>query len=154
MNVFTLDIIVEFDYCRMSKYVIDIFGDILHHLPVFKILAEITLDSMTTLLVSVYDIKISQITNNIDFSSFKIYYRKRLTAEQCFNHPWLAQTEEDMNKVVLSTDKLKKFIIRRKWQVRNTCTFTYKILGNLCPQTHKSLALYVDIYIDNLMLLL
>ncbi|XP_064106001.1 myosin light chain kinase, smooth muscle-like isoform X3 [Macrobrachium nipponense] len=41
---------------------------------------------------------------------------KRLTAEQCFDHPWLAQTEEDMNKVVLSTDKLKKFIIRRKWQ--------------------------------------
>lgn len=41
---------------------------------------------------------------------------KRLTAEQCFNHPWLAQTEADMNKVVLSTDKLKKFIIRRKWQ--------------------------------------
>ncbi|XP_071534905.1 myosin light chain kinase, smooth muscle-like isoform X2 [Panulirus ornatus] len=41
---------------------------------------------------------------------------KRLTAEQCFKHPWLAQTEADMNKVVLSTDKLKKFIIRRKWQ--------------------------------------
>ncbi|KAK8719576.1 hypothetical protein OTU49_013945, partial [Cherax quadricarinatus] len=41
---------------------------------------------------------------------------KRLTAKECFNHPWLAQTEADMNKVVLSTDKLKKFIIRRKWQ--------------------------------------
>ncbi|KAK4304915.1 hypothetical protein Pmani_023160 [Petrolisthes manimaculis] len=41
---------------------------------------------------------------------------KRLTATQCFSHPWLAQTEADMNKVVLSTDKLKKFIIRRKWQ--------------------------------------
>ncbi|KAG7174103.1 Myosin light chain kinase, smooth muscle-like 5, partial [Homarus americanus] len=41
---------------------------------------------------------------------------KRLTAAECFEHPWLAQTEEDMNKVVLSTDKLKKFIIRRKWQ--------------------------------------
>lgn len=33
----------------------------------------------------------------------------RLTVEECFDHPWLAQPEEDMKKVVLSTDKLKKW---------------------------------------------
>lgn len=40
-------------------------------------------------------------------------------------HRWLNQTEGTMNKVVLSTDKLKKFIIRRKWQVCNgfVCAF-------------------------------
>nr|XP_027209309.1 myosin light chain kinase, smooth muscle-like isoform X3 [Penaeus vannamei] len=41
---------------------------------------------------------------------------KRLTPAQCLEHRWLNQTEGTMNKVVLSTDKLKKFIIRRKWQ--------------------------------------
>merc|ERR1711962_574358 len=41
---------------------------------------------------------------------------KRLLASDCLKHKWLAQNEGSMNKVVISTDKLKKFIIRRKWQ--------------------------------------
>ncbi|CAG0923010.1 unnamed protein product, partial [Notodromas monacha] len=41
---------------------------------------------------------------------------KRLTAARCLSHPWLAQTEKTMNSFKLPTDKLKKFIIRRKWQ--------------------------------------
>jgi len=41
---------------------------------------------------------------------------KRLLAKDCLKHKWLAQNEGSMNKVVISTDKLKKFIIRRKWQ--------------------------------------
>ncbi|XP_034255052.1 calcium/calmodulin-dependent protein kinase type II-like [Thrips palmi] len=41
---------------------------------------------------------------------------KRLTARQCLEHPWLAQQPASMSCIALSTDKLKKFIIRRKWQ--------------------------------------
>ena len=44
--------------------------------------------------------------------------RKRLTAEDCLKHPWITQREGTINKRVIPTDKLKKFIIRRKWQVR------------------------------------
>jgi len=44
-------------------------------------------------------------------------YRKRMTARECLQHTWLAQHDEKMSCVRLSTDKLKKFIIRRKWQV-------------------------------------
>lgn len=41
---------------------------------------------------------------------------RRLTSSQCLQHPWLTQHEGTMNKRVIPTDKLKKFIIRRKWQ--------------------------------------
>lgn len=43
---------------------------------------------------------------------------KRLTARQCLEHPWLAQQPASMSCIALSTDKLKKFIIRRKWQLQ------------------------------------
>jgi len=46
------------------------------------------------------------------------YFRsQRLSAETCLQHKWLAQTNQTMKSVKLSTDRLKKFIIRRKWQV-------------------------------------
>ncbi|RXG71536.1 Myosin light chain kinase, smooth muscle [Armadillidium vulgare] len=45
------------------------------------------------------------------------YVLKRLTASECLRCGWLAQSERSMKQVVLSTDKLKRFIIRRKWQV-------------------------------------
>lgn len=41
---------------------------------------------------------------------------KRLTADDCLKHHWLAQHERTMSTMQLNTDKLKKFIIRRKWQ--------------------------------------
>ena len=59
--------------------------------------------------------------------------RKRLTAEQCFDHPWLAQTEADMNKIIISTDKLKSFNIRRKWQVGAACAWEFSFYIN-CNQ--------------------
>uniref|UniRef100_A0A2S2P561 Myosin light chain kinase, smooth muscle n=1 Tax=Schizaphis graminum TaxID=13262 RepID=A0A2S2P561_SCHGA len=54
-----------------------------------------------------------------DFISALLIKRKelRLTARECLKHKWLAQQDMDMSCVILSTDKLKKFIIRRKWQV-------------------------------------
>ncbi|XP_060535558.1 myosin light chain kinase, smooth muscle [Cylas formicarius] len=39
----------------------------------------------------------------------------RMSAEQCLKHVWL-DPDTHRETVVLSTDKLKKFIIRRKWQ--------------------------------------
>lgn len=42
--------------------------------------------------------------------------RERLSAEECFKHVWL-DLASHCNTVILCTDKLKKFIIRRKWQV-------------------------------------
>jgi len=42
-----------------------------------------------------------------------------MTAGECLQHMWLAQHDEKMSCVKLCTDKLKKFIIRRKWQVRD-----------------------------------
>ncbi|VEN54177.1 unnamed protein product [Callosobruchus maculatus] len=52
-----------------------------------------------------------------DFISALLVKRKeeRLSAEQCLKHVWL-DPENHHQTVVLSTDKLKKFIIRRKWQ--------------------------------------
>ncbi|KAF6201384.1 hypothetical protein GE061_005832 [Apolygus lucorum] len=53
-----------------------------------------------------------------DFISELLVKRKedRLTAEECLAHRWMSQEDTEMNKVALCTDKLKKFIIRRKWQ--------------------------------------
>ncbi|XP_069686561.1 titin homolog isoform X2 [Periplaneta americana] len=53
-----------------------------------------------------------------DFISALLVKRKekRLTAKECLQHTWLAQHDENMSCVKLCTDKLKKFIIRRKWQ--------------------------------------
>lgn len=39
-----------------------------------------------------------------------------MSAEECLKHPWLA-TVRLVQKRPLSTEKLKRFIIRRKWQV-------------------------------------
>ncbi|KAJ3662886.1 hypothetical protein Zmor_007204 [Zophobas morio] len=52
-----------------------------------------------------------------DFIGALLVKRKddRLSAEQCLKHIWL-DPENHKSTVVLSTDKLKKFIIRRKWQ--------------------------------------
>lgn len=49
-----------------------------------------------------------------DISSLR---RSRMSSRQCLEHPWMAQHAESMSRVALPTDKLKKFIVRRKWQV-------------------------------------
>lgn len=55
-----------------------------------------------------------------DFISNLLIHRKedRLTAKQCLASAWLSQHNDDAtSKILICTDKLKKFIIRRKWQV-------------------------------------
>ncbi|XP_072764137.1 uncharacterized protein [Anoplolepis gracilipes] len=59
------------------------------------------------------------ISNNAkDFISGLLIKRKelRMSATQCLEHPWIAQHVATMSRVALPTEKLKKFIIRRKWQ--------------------------------------
>ncbi|XP_030387653.1 muscle M-line assembly protein unc-89 isoform X2 [Scaptodrosophila lebanonensis] len=54
-----------------------------------------------------------------DFISNLLVYRKeeRLTALQCLESKWLSQGHDDnLSNNRICTDKLKKFIIRRKWQ--------------------------------------
>ncbi|XP_011495829.1 PREDICTED: myosin light chain kinase, smooth muscle-like [Ceratosolen solmsi marchali] len=53
-----------------------------------------------------------------DFISNLLQKKKelRMSAKQCLSHSWLAQHTENMSRVALPTDKLKKFIVRRKWQ--------------------------------------
>uniref|UniRef100_A0A1I8NUE4 Muscle M-line assembly protein unc-89 n=1 Tax=Stomoxys calcitrans TaxID=35570 RepID=A0A1I8NUE4_STOCA len=55
-----------------------------------------------------------------DFISNLLVHRKedRWTAEQCLESPWLQQghRDENLGNKKICTDKLKKFIIRRKWQ--------------------------------------
>lgn len=55
-----------------------------------------------------------------DFISNLLVHRKeeRLTATECLQSKWLTQQDESLSKIKICTDKLKKFIIRRKWQVR------------------------------------
>ncbi|XP_070066577.1 myosin light chain kinase, smooth muscle isoform X7 [Drosophila virilis] len=54
-----------------------------------------------------------------DFISQLLVHRKesRLTAQQCLGSRWLCQRhDENLSNNKICTDKLKKFIIRRKWQ--------------------------------------
>jgi hypothetical protein len=52
-------------------------------------------------------------------------YSKRLQAKQCLAHPWLTRRpklvatpkEEETAEKKLSTKKLRRFVIRRRWQV-------------------------------------
>lgn len=60
--------------------------------------------------------------NAKDFISSLLVHRKedRLSAKQCLESIWLSQqNDESSSKIRICTDKLKKFIIRRKWQVCN-----------------------------------
>lgn len=60
-----------------------------------------------------------------DFIASLLVHRKeeRLTAKQCLESKWLSQHYDVIGNTKLCTDKLKKFIIRRKWQVRvETCS--------------------------------
>jgi myosin-light-chain kinase len=43
-----------------------------------------------------------------------------MTADECLEHRWLSTKREPLNKIQLPTEKLKKFLIRRKWQVSHS----------------------------------
>ncbi len=65
--------------------------------------------------------------NNIFSLNLNVFllYSKRLQAKQCLAHPWLTRRpklvatpkEEETAEKKLSTKKLRRFVIRRRWQV-------------------------------------
>lgn len=66
--------------------------------------------------------------NAKEFILSLLVHRKedRLSAKQCMDSVWLSQqNDESSSKILICTDKLKKFIIRRKWQV---CTSNSQIV--------------------------
>lgn len=48
--------------------------------------------------------------------------RARLTCDRCYEHPWLKQDTGKMEAKKLSKERMKKYILRRKWQVGNSRT--------------------------------
>uniref|UniRef100_A0A8C1ITY9 Myosin light chain kinase, smooth muscle n=1 Tax=Cyprinus carpio TaxID=7962 RepID=A0A8C1ITY9_CYPCA len=42
--------------------------------------------------------------------------KARLSCDQCFQHPWLKQDTTNMEAKKLSKERMKKYILRRKWQ--------------------------------------
>ena len=63
--------------------------------------------------------------------SLRESFSKRLQAEQCLSHPWLIRrpksislpTDEETAEKKISTKKLRRFVIRRRWQVRRVFAF-------------------------------
>lgn len=82
------------------------------------------MDTFTNITRAEYDFddeSFDAVTQNAkEFISNLLVHRKedRLTAEQCLQSTWLSeQNDKTSSKIRICTDKLKKFIIRRKWQV-------------------------------------
>ncbi|XP_051894785.1 myosin light chain kinase, smooth muscle-like isoform X2 [Pristis pectinata] len=54
--------------------------------------------------------------------------RKRLTCEDCMNHPWLQSTEKGSAKM-LSKDRMKRFLARQKWRKAGKALLALKRLA-------------------------
>ncbi|XP_017783475.1 PREDICTED: myosin light chain kinase, smooth muscle-like [Nicrophorus vespilloides] len=74
-----------------------------------------------------------------DFIGALLLKRKedRMSAESSLKHEWL-DPESHTNTVVISTDKLKKFIIRRKWQKTGNAIRALGRLANLSASRRNS----------------
>ncbi|MEQ2172120.1 hypothetical protein GOODEAATRI_017809 [Goodea atripinnis] len=63
--------------------------------------------------------------------------KARLTCPQCFEHPWLKQDTNTMKTTKLSKERMKKYILRRKWQVSgdDDAKYTVKAVNSLGEAT-------------------
>ncbi|XP_033155962.1 muscle M-line assembly protein unc-89-like isoform X2 [Drosophila mauritiana] len=76
-----------------------------------------------------------------DFISQLLVHRKedRLTAQQCLESKWLSQRPDDsLSNNKICTDKLKKFIIRRKWQKTGNAIRALGRMANLSVSRRNS----------------
>ncbi|XP_017077859.1 myosin light chain kinase, smooth muscle-like isoform X4 [Drosophila eugracilis] len=76
-----------------------------------------------------------------DFISQLLVHRKeeRLTAQQCLESKWLCQRHDDnLSNNKICTDKLKKFIIRRKWQKTGNAIRALGRMANLSVSRRNS----------------
>ncbi|RWS30208.1 myosin light chain kinase: smooth muscle-like protein [Leptotrombidium deliense] len=56
------------------------------------------------------------------------FVSERLTATQCLNHSWLKRTRK-MSELILDKSKLRKFVIRRRWQKAVLAILALKRMG-------------------------
>uniref|UniRef100_A0A8C7XVI8 Myosin light chain kinase, smooth muscle n=1 Tax=Oryzias sinensis TaxID=183150 RepID=A0A8C7XVI8_9TELE len=78
-----------------------------------------TLSNVTSASWDFEDEAFDEISDNAkDFITnlLKKDMRARLTCAQCFEHPWLKQDTNTMKAKKLSKERMKKYILRRKWQ--------------------------------------
>jgi myosin-light-chain kinase len=54
---------------------------------------------------------------------------QRMTARQCLNHPWLRRGKKKKMEQSLDKKKLKKFVIRRRWQKAVNAILALKRMG-------------------------
>ncbi|KAH8390355.1 hypothetical protein KR200_010964 [Drosophila serrata] len=76
-----------------------------------------------------------------DFISQLLVHRKeeRLSAQQCLESKWLCQRHDDnLSNNKICTDKLKKFIIRRKWQKTGNAIRALGRMANLSVSRRNS----------------
>ncbi|KAI5730222.1 hypothetical protein M8J76_011412 [Diaphorina citri] len=75
-----------------------------------------------------------------DFISSLLVKRKekRLTAKQCLSHLWIAQKDSSpgVNKII-STDKLKKYIYRRKWQKTGNALLALRKMAKMARERYE-----------------
>ncbi|XP_018597169.2 myosin light chain kinase, smooth muscle isoform X1 [Scleropages formosus] len=60
--------------------------------------------------------EISDEAKNFISSLLKKDMKARLTCTECLEHPWLKQDTKNMEAKKLSKERMKKYILRRKWQ--------------------------------------
>ncbi|KAI4880663.1 hypothetical protein NFI96_013451 [Prochilodus magdalenae] len=60
--------------------------------------------------------EISEQAKNFISSLLKKNMNARLTCSQCLEHPWLKQDTKNMEAKQLSKERMKKYILRRRWQ--------------------------------------
>ncbi|XP_046902304.1 myosin light chain kinase, smooth muscle isoform X1 [Hypomesus transpacificus] len=78
-----------------------------------------TLSNVTSATWDFEDEAFDEISDNAkDFITnlLKKSMKARLTCAQCFEHPWLKQDTNSMQTKKLSKERMKKYILRRKWQ--------------------------------------
>ena len=77
------------------------------------------------------------ITGQINYFCFFLLNRKRMTAQQCMDHRWLAEDAARMKTRRINTANLKRFMARRKWQVsRRDDSLTLSTLGKIFSRQH------------------
>ncbi|XP_028662306.1 myosin light chain kinase, smooth muscle [Erpetoichthys calabaricus] len=60
--------------------------------------------------------EISDDAKNFISSLLKKDMKRRLTCSQCLQHPWLQKDTKNMEVKKLSKERMKKYLLRRKWQ--------------------------------------
>ncbi|XP_020365370.2 myosin light chain kinase, smooth muscle-like isoform X1 [Rhincodon typus] len=72
--------------------------------------------------------EISENAKNFISSLLQKNMRRRLTCEECLNHPWLQSTEQGVAKT-LSKERMKRFLAKQKWKKAGKALLALKRLA-------------------------